>query len=149
MAVLTVKGVEAALRELHGNMAAVARRFGVVRTAVHNYVRRHPSLRAVVHDCREAMKDHAESALYSAVLRGEPWATCFFLKCQAKDRGYVERTEHRHGGDEAPPIALKQATVPVEQLPLELCERILQHLAPAALGTGTNGTPPSERMPPS
>jgi hypothetical protein len=28
------------------------------------------------------------------VLAGEPWAVCFYLKCQAKDRGYIERTEH-------------------------------------------------------
>jgi hypothetical protein len=27
------------------------------------------------------------------VLKGEAWAVCFFLKCQARERGYVERTE--------------------------------------------------------
>jgi hypothetical protein len=81
------------LRELHGNVAAVARACGVGRTAVCNFVRRRPQLQGVLKECREAMKDNAESALYRAVLAGEAWAVCFYLKTQAKDRGYVERAE--------------------------------------------------------
>ena len=37
--------------------------------------------------------DLAESALKRAVLAGEGWAVCFALKCQGKNRGYVERVE--------------------------------------------------------
>jgi hypothetical protein len=90
---LTCDGVAAGLRELGGNMAAVARKYGVGRTAVFMFVERHPSLKEVVKECRESMKDDAESSLQRALLAGEPWAVCFFLKCQAKDRGYVERQE--------------------------------------------------------
>jgi hypothetical protein len=60
------------------------------------------------------MKDNAESALYSAVLGGEAWAVCFYLKTQAKDRGYVERQEmtgkdggaiqQEHAGKDGGPI---------------------------------------------
>jgi len=39
------------------------------------------------------MLDNAESVLYKAVLNGEAWAVCFFLKCQGKSRGYIERQE--------------------------------------------------------
>lgn len=88
--------VAAALAELQGNIAAVAKRFGVDRSAVRQLVDRRPALRRVLADAREGMKDNAESALFRAVLAGEAWAVCFFLKCQAKDRGYVERHEHRH-----------------------------------------------------
>lgn len=93
---LTAEGVEAKLRELHGNMAAVARHFGCTRGAVWNFCNRRKALQAVQAECRESMKDNAESALYAAVLRGEAWAVCFYLKTQAKGRGYVEKSEQRH-----------------------------------------------------
>jgi hypothetical protein len=95
---LTAKEVEAKLQELCGNMAAVARYFGVTRQAVWDFVHRRARLQQVAADIREGMKDHAESSLYAAVLRGEAWAVCFFLKTQARDRGYTERQEHHHSG---------------------------------------------------
>jgi hypothetical protein len=93
MATLNAKLLEAKLRELHGNMAACARHFGTTRQAVHRYVSKRPALQAVVLECRESMKDHAESALYNAVFKGESWAVRYYLSCQAKDRGYVLRQE--------------------------------------------------------
>ena len=97
---LKADDVAAKLRELHGNMAAAARAFGVTRQAVHAFVAARPSLAAVAAECRESMKDHAESALHKAVVGGEAWAVCFYLKTQAKDRGYVERVEQtgKNGG---------------------------------------------------
>lgn len=90
---LTAELVDAKLREYNGNMAAVGRHFGVTRQAVWDFVNKREKLKAVTIDVREAMKDNAESALYSAVLNGEAWAVCFFLKTQAKDRGYVEQQQ--------------------------------------------------------
>ena len=97
---LTAELVEAKLREFHGNFAAVARVFGVTRSAVYQFVNSRTTLQAVAKECRESMKDNAESALYSAVLSGEAWAVCFYLKTQAKDRGYVERQEIQNVGDD-------------------------------------------------
>lgn len=122
MAVLKAKEVEAKLRELHGNMAAVGRHFGVTRQAVFDFVRRRPTLAAAKDDCREGMKDNAESALYAAVLRGEAWAVCFYLKTQAKDRGYVERTEL--AGD----LAVRQ--------------RVVEEVVDAPAGGGAPEAPP-------
>lgn len=82
-----------AIRKYGGNLAAVGRKFGVTRQAVHEYVSTREELRQAVLDCREGMKDEAESVLHKAVKKGQPWAVCFYLKCQAKDRGYVERQE--------------------------------------------------------
>jgi hypothetical protein len=101
--VLKVETVSAKMREMNGNLAAVARSFGVTRQAVHQFVKNHPTLAEVATECRESMKDHAESSLQRALLAGEAWAVCFYLKCQAKDRGYVERTEHT-GADGEPLI---------------------------------------------
>lgn len=72
---------------------ATAKRFGVDRTSVRDLIEREPTLQKVLHDAREGMKDHAESALYAAATAGEAWAVCFFLKTQARDRGYIERQE--------------------------------------------------------
>src|SRR5271166_3797306 len=107
MAVLNAKGVEEKLREFNGNMAAVARFFGVSRVAVWKYVNKRPSLQEVARDCLETMKDNAESSLHRALLAGEAWAVCFFLKTRAKDRGYIERQEVTGKDGGAQEITLK------------------------------------------
>ena len=103
MAVLKVEPVAEKIRECEGNLAAVGRHFGVCRSAVHRFVRKNESLMEVCAEAREAMKDEAESSLYRAVKAGESWAVCFFLKCQAKDRGYIEKVEEKR--DERPVTA--------------------------------------------
>lgn len=90
---LTAEPTIAAIRDLHGNLSAVAKQLGVCRQTLYVFIDRHPSVQAVVAESRETMLDNAESALYRAVLGGEAWAVCFFLKCQGKSRGYVERQE--------------------------------------------------------
>jgi hypothetical protein len=61
----------------------------------------------VATDERESMKDDAESALYKAVLEGEPWAVKFFLSTQAKDRGYSLRTELAGAAEDTLPISIQ------------------------------------------
>ena len=90
---LTVKGVADKLREYHGNQAAVARAFGVDRSRITQYMEQHPELRAVKQEAEEAILDHAESALYRAVLQGELAAVKWLLATKGKGRGYVERQE--------------------------------------------------------
>ena len=81
------------IAECDGNLAAVARSFGVSRQSVHEFVGKRAALQSACRDARESMKDEAESSLYRALRAGEAWAVCFYLKTQAKDRGYVERSE--------------------------------------------------------
>lgn len=90
--------VAAALADLQGNVMAVAKRFGVHRSSVQELITKRPALQKVLDDAREGMLDHGESALYRAVIAGEAWAVCFFLKTQGKRRGYVERQEMDHSG---------------------------------------------------
>jgi hypothetical protein len=90
---LTVENVTTQLRKLDGNVAAVGRAFGVTRAAVANFITAHPELAPVRDEARETVKDDVESELYKQARSGEAWAVCFFLKTQAKDRGYVERSE--------------------------------------------------------
>jgi hypothetical protein len=103
---LTTEAVEAQLKKLRGNMAAVGRHFGCSRVTVWKFVNRREALRQVARDERESMKDHAESALHRAVLKGEPWAVKFYLTTQAKDRGYTIRTELA-GAEGGPPVPVQ------------------------------------------
>jgi hypothetical protein len=88
-----------ALTQLHGNIAAVARRFKVSRSTVTTFIGHDPALRAVLADAREGMLDDAEGVLYQAVKRGEAWAVCFFLKTQGKGRGYSEKADAAPAAD--------------------------------------------------
>lgn len=88
---LTAELVAASLAKLHGNIATVAAQYGVSRSTLTEFIRARPALGQVLTDAREGMKDHAESMLYKAIFEREGWAICFFLKCQAKERGYLEK----------------------------------------------------------
>ena len=93
MAKLTVDKVNTLIDEMMGNVSMVARTLNVSRTTLYNYINSHSTVKAKLDEAREKMIDNVESALYSKALAGEAWAVCFFLKTQAKHRGYVERQE--------------------------------------------------------
>jgi hypothetical protein len=93
---LTAEIVSQKLKEFDGNLAAVGRACGVSRQAVWNFIQRRPKLLAVATDTREATKDDVESALTTQAKAGEAWAVQFYLRTQARDRGYVDKSEHEH-----------------------------------------------------
>ena len=103
--------VAAAIAEADGNISTVAKHFGVSRTAVQHLVRDTPSLQEVLADAREGMKDDAESSLHKAIRDGQAWAVCFYLKTQAKDRGYIEKQEHEHQHSGAVQLLIKRVVV--------------------------------------
>jgi len=94
--ILDAVKVGAAIVAQRGNLSAVARKFGVSRTAVQNMVRESDALKETLSDARAGMVDAVESRFYRDCLKDEPafqTSRIFFLKTQGKDRGYVERTE--------------------------------------------------------
>ena len=101
---LTAETVETELRKAHGNLAKVGRHFGVTRQAVWKFIQTRPKLIEAANDVRESFKDTAEDSLRAAVKKGEGWAVCFFLKTQAKDRGYVEKQEVEMSGPGGGPL---------------------------------------------
>lgn len=95
---ITVEQVEAALKQTNGNIAAAARLIGCSRFTVHTRINESPTLRQTIIDGKEAIIDHAESALRRAVLEGEGWAVMFTLRTVGKNRGYVEKKETELSG---------------------------------------------------
>ena len=96
------------IARFNGNIAMVAQAMHRSRQTIYNYIKKHPSIEAALRDERETMIDNVESRLYKAALDGEAWAVCFFLKTQAKHRGYIERAEIT--GAEGSPIVVKFVT---------------------------------------
>ena len=94
-----------ALEESKGLIAPAARALGCSRDTVRSYLEEYTAVAQAKLDQREAVTDMAENALYAAILRGEAWAVCFYLKTQAKDRGYVEKAEVSGPGGK--PISIK------------------------------------------
>lgn len=85
--------IEQALRDTKGMVSVAAKKLNMARGALYARIQRSQALRDVIADEREAMTDTAELALHRAIVGGEAWAVCFYLKTQGKSRGYVERQE--------------------------------------------------------
>lgn len=113
--------VAAAMVELNGNISAVARRFNVHRFAVQNLIENRPALQKVLADIRKGMIDNVESRFYADCLKdGYQYQTSriFFLKTQARERGYTEKDP------ELPPLE-----VLLRALPQEISEKVRTALA--------------------
>ena len=93
MTTITIAGLEKSIREKRGNLAAVARQYGVTRQAISKRVRGSAKLQKSWEEARETMLDNAETELYELALGGNVAALIFFLKTQGKGRGYIERQE--------------------------------------------------------
>jgi DNA-binding transcriptional MerR regulator len=94
-----------ALEESKGLIAPAARALGCSRDTIRSYLEEYTDVAQAKLDQQEAVKDMAENSLYEAIRRGEAWAVCFYLKCMAKDRGYVERAELT--GTNGAPVKIK------------------------------------------
>ena len=90
-----------AIRQANGFVSHAAAALGISRTQLYNIVNRHPTVKEALDDSREAMKDFAESKLFGNIKEGKEASIFFYLKTQAKERGYVERVEQTgaDGGD--------------------------------------------------
>ncbi|HKB04835.1 MAG TPA: hypothetical protein VKD90_21610 [Gemmataceae bacterium] len=148
MARLTVPLVRDAINKYHGNVSAVARAFGVSRTAVYNYIRRYPELREVLTDARESLKDNVISRFYADCLKDDPryqTSRIFFLKTQCADRGYVER--HELTGKDAGPIQTTEVPYDLSRLTdeeLDQLDQLLNRATIAVQGRCESGVGSSE-----
>ena len=87
-----------AIRDANGMVSVAARRLGCSRRSIYNARDRHAKVREALEDTRERTTDMAESKLYQLINEGNPTAIIFYLKCQARERGYIERQDHHHSG---------------------------------------------------
>lgn len=76
-----------------GFVTVIAARLGCSRMQVYRLLKKYPTVAEALEDERERQKDFAEGKLQSLINKENPTAIIFYLKTQAKERGYVERTE--------------------------------------------------------
>lgn len=123
--------VRVALMASHGLIASAAHSLGVCRQSIYNAFKPWPELREIVEEERELLLDNAENALHKAIMRGEAWAICFFLKTRGKARGYSEREVSKLDGNVVQTEeAFDWSLLSVEELEL------VQQLFKKARGTG-------------
>jgi hypothetical protein len=82
-----------AIRKANGFVSHAADALGISRTQLYRIINDKPTVKEALHDTREAMKDFAESRLLANIREGKEASIFFYLKTQAKDRGYIERQE--------------------------------------------------------
>jgi hypothetical protein len=108
MAINLEEAIKAA-KDSGGNISDIARKLGVTRQTVYNAQNKWATLRDAIHQERESNKDMAEGMLQRNIKKGDNTAIIFYLKTQAKDRGYVERQEIT--GKDGEPVAIKTIEV--------------------------------------
>ena len=89
----TAEEVAQAVYEAKGLASIAAKRLGCNASTVRNYAAKYPTVKEAIVQAREDLKDFAESKLLRRIDDDDLTAIIFFLKTQAKDRGYVERAE--------------------------------------------------------
>jgi hypothetical protein len=92
----TDKEIMDALRATKGMVYVAAQHLGCDPRTIKGRVAKSQRIRDVLEAERGKMGDTAELKLAQAIQNGEPWAIQFYLKTQAKDRGYTERIDITH-----------------------------------------------------
>ncbi len=97
-----------ALRQSKGLIFVASRKLTCSPITIRSYAKKFAVVRQAIEEERGYLVDTGELALNKAVLAGEGWAVCFLLKTLGKDRGYVERQEIRHAGEDGGPIIVRR-----------------------------------------
>ena len=93
---ITVKQIIDALQKSNGFKSVAAENLGVTVNTINNYFNRYPELNDALKDIKEKTIDFAESKLMELIKEKDKTAIIFYLKTQAKHRGYIERVENHN-----------------------------------------------------
>ena len=89
----TIEEIEKALTVSRGLKGPAAQGLGVTWQAVHNRIKKSERLQKHLKQIREDSLDYVEGKLFENIDEGNTSSIIFYLKCQGKGRGYVERVE--------------------------------------------------------
>jgi hypothetical protein len=88
-----VSEVVNAVLECRGMTTYAARQLGCSPETIRRYRMKHKSVAKAFDEAKEAQIDRSEVALFRSIDSGDTTANIFYLKTQAKDRGYVEKKQ--------------------------------------------------------
>jgi len=89
----TAERIIGAIHKFQGLLTLAAPAAGVSYGTIMRYMNDFESVKQASIQAREHMIDFAESKLYQNIKGGDNTAIIFYLKTQAKHRGYIERAE--------------------------------------------------------
>ena len=85
--------IQAIEKSEYGTPSEIADMLGCSDRTVYKYVERYETVKSAFGLRKERQKDYVIGKLFSEIQKGNITAIIFYLKTQAKDRGYVERQE--------------------------------------------------------
>ncbi len=104
---LSEKQIKQALKAKAGFISQAAEALGVTYQAIYDRIKRSDDLGEYYRQIRETQLDMAESQLLKLIREGDLGAICFFLKCQGKARGYIEKERVNSFSDSPEPTEIK------------------------------------------
>lgn len=94
----TAEQIATAIQEAEGFVTRAAREVGCSSRTIYNYAKRYVSVQQAIDNAREERIDWVEDKLFDQMEKGNVTAMIFYLKCQAKSRGYIEKQQIEHMG---------------------------------------------------
>lgn len=83
-----------ALEKSNGLVTIAAKLLGVNFRTLVKYIQKNKKLQEHLYEIDEHMKDKVQNKLYEKIDKGDAGAMYFYLKCKAKDRGFIESATH-------------------------------------------------------
>jgi hypothetical protein len=108
---VTIEQIEQALIANGGWYTKAANALGVSHQAISKRVAKSERLQKAVEEVKAKYLDLAESKLLQKINEGDLGAICFYLKCQGKDRGYIERMQNEVTGKGGGPLKTESKVV--------------------------------------
>ena len=94
----TKKALIEAMKKNLGVVTMACKEVGISRATYYDYIRKDEDFKAEIEDVKDVAIDFVESQLFKQIKEGSTAATIFYLKCQGKKRGYIEKQEVEHSG---------------------------------------------------
>ena len=88
-----------ALEKSLGVVTTACRAVDISRETHYRWMREDADYKAAVDELDNVALDFAESKLHKRIEAGDTTAVIFYLKTKGKNRGYIERQEHRIQND--------------------------------------------------
>ena len=89
------KALILAMEQSLGIVTMACKNVGIGRTTFYNYINEDEDFKKAIDDISEIALDFVESQLHVQIKGGNTSATIFYLKTKGKNRGYIERMEHK------------------------------------------------------
>tara|TARA_R110000803_G_scaffold149081_4_gene214513 strand:- start:3439 stop:3765 length:327 start_codon:yes stop_codon:yes gene_type:complete len=89
------KALLGAMEQSLGIVTMACKKVGIGRTTFYNYMNTDEDFKKDIDDISEIALDFVESQLHIQIKGGNTSATIFYLKTKGKNRGYIERMEHK------------------------------------------------------